>query len=125
MLAVACLLALGTKNAKAEWLVSSYSLGDNYSLHLGKKSAGLHYFDNIVGLKKSDMISNGDALMFTLAKPDQQFGSPSTSAGLGVVYTNSLSRDVTSNFSLFSGSAGDIGGTQSVAVAFHINIKLQ
>jgi len=122
ILTVAFLLALGTKNAKAELLASTYDLGDNYSLHLGSKSLSQYHFNNVVGLTKSDVISDGDTLAFTLAKPDQSSGS---GTHLGIVYTKPLSQTMTGSFSLLSDPIGDIAGTQDVAVAFHIYIKLQ
>jgi hypothetical protein len=123
-LVLAFLLPFGAKNAHAEVLnlTSTYDLGDNYSLNFGKRAGGLRHGRNIVGLKKSDAATEGDALVFTLVKPHEDFGGDS--ASLGVVYTAPLQKNVTGIFSLTGGPAEGSLGTPDVALSFHIHIKL-
>lgn len=121
-LTIAFLLSWAPKNSKAELLTTAYDLGDNYTLNLGSKADGLHHSRNIVGLKKSDVASEGDAMVFTLTRPDDDFGGDS--AGLGVVYTKPLQENITGTLSLLGGPVEGSLGTSDVAVSFHIHIQL-
>ena len=116
-------LALGSKSSAAGLLASTYDLGDGYTLNLGSKAGGLQHGHNIVGLKKNDVGTEGDTLIFTLARPDDNFGGDG--ASLGVVYTKALQENVTGSLSLTGGPADGGLSTQDVAMTFRLHVKLQ
>jgi hypothetical protein len=125
ILAAAILLPSGARDAQAEvlHLNSTYELGDNYSLHLGRKAGGLHYSSNIIGLKKHDVAMQGDEMLFTLNQPYNDFGGDR--ASLGFVYTRPLRENVTTSLSFTGGPTSDSLTRQDVAVSFYVHVKLQ
>lgn len=123
ILTITAIFALEPKNSWAEPMASTYDLGDNCTLNLGNKAGGLYRSHNIVGLKKSDVSAKGDTMVFTLTRPDDQFGGDV--ASLGVIYTKPLRENMTGTFSLNGGPAEGTLGKQDVAIGFHIRMKLQ
>ena len=123
ILAIAFLLSSEAKNSWAEPLASTYDLGDNYTLNLGSKAGRQHHSHNIVGLKKSDVATEGDTMVFTLTRPNDHFGGDV--ASLGVIYAKPLRKNMTGTLSLTGGPAKGALGTQDVAIGFHIHMKLQ
>ena len=119
----AALLFSSNPHAWAEKLASTYDLGGNYTLNFGSKAGALHHSHNIIGLKKSDVATKGDTMVFTLTRPDDHFGGDV--ASLGVIYTKPLRKNMTGTLSLTGGPTKGSLGTQDVAIGFHIHINLQ
>jgi hypothetical protein len=123
ILAVTLLLPLAPTHSWAEKLASTYDLGDNYTLNLGSKAQNLHHSHNIVALKKNDVATKGDTMIFTLTRPDDHFGGDT--ASVGVIYTKPLRKNMTGTLSLTGGPAEGRLGKEDVAIGFHIHMNLQ
>jgi hypothetical protein len=117
ILAIVFLLSSGSKNSYAGPLAPAYDLGDNYKLNFGSKATSLH--NNIIGLEKGDVATEGDAMFFALAPSAVRLDDNKPS--LGFIYTAPLQGNVTSTLSL----TDDPANAKDVAVGFRINIKLQ
>lgn len=121
---ITLLLFLKSGYAKAEPLTASvYNLGNDYTLSFGKKAGGLRHTRNIVGLKKSSIASEDDAMVFALTRPNDNFGGDG--ASLGIIYTKPLQENIITTFSLTGGPTEDSFSTQDIAVSFHIHINFQ
>lgn len=103
-------------------LNNTYDLGDDYSLHFGRKSGGLLHSRNIIGIRKNDFTMEGDAMTFTLNRPHNDFGGDR--ASLGFIYTRPLQENVTSTLSFNGGPTKRSMDRQDVAVSFYIHVKL-